>query len=104
MSLSRLERETIINFNEEEETASLYTASEVVYRRMLKRGFVPVDKYTMDGRECGWTFEIPRKSIVLPRLPRQMSQEKRLSLSARGKVAIQALHAKRQREQASLHP
>jgi len=31
------ERETIINFNEEEATASIWTTSETVYRRLLKR-------------------------------------------------------------------
>jgi hypothetical protein len=33
----RLERETIINFNEEEDIAWIWTASETVYRRLLKR-------------------------------------------------------------------
>ena len=35
------ERETIINFNEESDTASIWTASEVVYRRLKKLGYMP---------------------------------------------------------------
>ena len=35
------ERETIINFNEEDDTASIWTATEVVYRRLMKLGYMP---------------------------------------------------------------
>ncbi len=40
----RSERETIINFNEEDETASIWTASEPVYRRFMKLGYQPVSE------------------------------------------------------------
>ena len=33
----RSERETVINFHEEADTASIWTASDVVYRRLMKR-------------------------------------------------------------------
>ena len=33
----RIERETVIGFNHEEDTASIWTASEVIYRRLVKR-------------------------------------------------------------------
>jgi hypothetical protein len=36
----KYERETIINFNEESEMASIWTASEVVYRRLMKLGYI----------------------------------------------------------------
>lgn len=35
----RGERETIINFNEEDATASVWTASETVYRHLMKLGY-----------------------------------------------------------------
>jgi len=35
------ERETVITFNEEESTASIWTASQAVYRRLKKAGYVP---------------------------------------------------------------
>ena len=34
------DRETIINFNEESDKASVWTASEVVYRRLIKLAHV----------------------------------------------------------------
>ena len=49
------ERETIIIFNEEEQTASMWTASEAVYRRLKKAGYVPAQ-----DNERSASFEIPR--------------------------------------------
>lgn len=33
----RSERETVINFNEEDETATIWTASGVIHQRLMKR-------------------------------------------------------------------
>lgn len=37
MPLSRLERETVLNWNDAEEMASIYTSSPAVRRRLTKR-------------------------------------------------------------------
>jgi hypothetical protein len=66
------DRETIINFNEESDKASVWTASEVVYRRMLKLGYTP-----SQDNERSAVFELPKRDIKLPRPKRVMSEARR---------------------------
>ncbi len=56
----RRERETIINFNEEEKTAHIWTASEPEHRRLKKLGYEPVE-----DRERSASFEVPKKYISI---------------------------------------
>lgn len=56
------ERETILRWDDDSETAELWTASATFYRRMLKRGFVP----TEDGERHA-LFVFPKERIKLPR-------------------------------------
>jgi len=56
----RRERETIISFNEEEETAHVWTASESVYRRLKKQGYEPVEDTERSAR-----FEVPKKCVSI---------------------------------------
>ena len=60
----RQERETIINFNETDGTATIWTASEVVYRRLIKR--LGAD-YLLEDEERHAIFEVPKRWINLPR-------------------------------------
>ena len=76
MKTSRLEQETILNFNAEEDTAELYTANPVIYRRMVKRGF-KAEKID----DSSWTFEIPKKAVKLPSKPRVLSLERKRAMS-----------------------
>jgi hypothetical protein len=66
------ERETIIRFDEADATASIWTASETVYRRLIKLGYQP-----SRDNERSATFEIPKRDIRLPRPSRRpkMSEE-----------------------------
>jgi len=66
------ERETIINFNEESDMASIWTASEVVYRRLMKLGYGP-----SQDNERSAVFEIPKRDVRLPRPKRAMSEARR---------------------------
>ena len=66
------ERETIINFNEESDKASIWTASEVVYRRLLKLGYVP-----SQDNERSAVFEMLKRDVTLPRPKRVMSEARR---------------------------
>jgi tRNA splicing endonuclease len=70
----REERETIINFNEAEDTASIWTASETVYRQLRKRGYTPFEDCDRHAK-----FEVMKRDVKLPRPKRQreMSQEHR---------------------------
>src|SRR5262249_35342788 len=74
---SKRERETIINFNEESDTACIWTASEVIHRRLLKLGYMP-----SQDKEPAAVFGIPKRDIKLPRPKRTMSEAQRQKLTA----------------------
>ena len=58
----RAERETVICFNEEDQLASVWTASGSVYRRLRKLGYVPTEDNDRSAK-----FEMPKRDIKLPR-------------------------------------
>lgn len=59
---TRQERETIINWNEEDDLASVWTSSGVAYRGMIKRGWVPAAETKHSS-----VFYVPVEQIKLPR-------------------------------------
>jgi hypothetical protein len=78
----RVERETVINFNEEDDTASIWTTSQPVYRRLLKR--LGRAYLTEDGeRHAGFTF--PAEFLQLPKTKakRVLTPEQRAQLAGR---------------------
>jgi hypothetical protein len=70
----RHERETIINFNEEESVASIWTASDTVYRRLLKR--LGREYLAVDGERHA-EFRFPVSFIQLPRPKKQPTEAQR---------------------------
>jgi|SoiMetStandDraft_2_1073263.scaffolds.fasta_scaffold121777_5 hypothetical protein len=78
----RSERETIINFNEEDETASIWTASETVYRRLMKR--LGRAYLTEDGERHA-VFMFPKELISLPRVKakRVLTEAQRAQMASR---------------------
>jgi hypothetical protein len=56
----RIERETIIRFDEVRPTAEVWTASEPIYRKLLKQGHVPKE----DGERSA-TFEVLKRSVAI---------------------------------------
>ena len=58
------ERETVINFNDEDENATIWTASDPIYRRLLKR--LGRQYLTEDGERHA-VFTFPKELISLPR-------------------------------------
>ena len=81
------ERETIINFNEEDETATVWTASGSVYNRLLKglgRAYLP------DDGERHAVFTFPTEFLQFPKVkakrvltPEQKSQLEKSTGTAR---------------------
>jgi hypothetical protein len=73
----RLERETVITFNEGESSASVWTASETVYRRLKNLGYVP----TRDDERSA-VFEIPKAvvRVLKPRIKRELTERQREAL------------------------
>ena len=57
----REERETVVNWSEDSDMATIWTSSETVYRRMKKRGWFP-----SEDEERHATFEVPKRLIRLP--------------------------------------
>ncbi len=58
----REERETVVRWDEAGDTASIWTASEAVYKQLIKRGYVP---FQDNGRSA--QFEVLKRDIKLPR-------------------------------------
>ena len=63
------ERETIINFNEEDTVATVWTASESAYRQLRKRGYAP----TQDNERSA-VFTMAKRDVKLPRPKRALSE------------------------------
>lgn len=83
MKLSRYEQETIINFNAEEQTATLYTRDPAIMRRIDKLVIDYPDTYKCIGEtDIDKTYEMP-KSAVTYRKPRRLSEEQREAASVR---------------------
>lgn len=85
MKLSRYEQETIINFNEEEDTASVYTHNHKLREKLLRLSKKHPGKIRVEqkGRDAA-TFIVP-KSCVSVREP--YSDARRAADSKRAKEA-----------------
>ncbi|MGB9792119.1 MAG: hypothetical protein ACPLTR_06015 [Thermacetogeniaceae bacterium] len=59
------EAETIINFNEAEDTAELYTAARRVAELLEKRGLKPYKVERTNGRATGWFFSLPKHAVLV---------------------------------------
>jgi hypothetical protein len=67
---TRQDRETIISFNEGEDIGSIWTFSQVTYRRLKKLGYNPI----LDNEKSA-KFLIPKSEIRLPRPKRKLTPE-----------------------------
>jgi len=79
MKLSMIERETVINFNEAERTASVYTHNAALKERLLELCQTHPEQVRQTAAN-GWgglTFELPKKwlKITPPREPTQAQLE-----------------------------
>jgi len=88
MSLTRYERETIINFNEEDDDVSVYTRSKTMMTKMdkLVKKFpdtFKINEEFEEGREY-----ICHKKYVSIRPPRALSDKHKTQLSQRFKNTL----------------
>ena len=89
MVLTLEERETIINFNEAEDDASIFTYNRRWQRHLEQTfGLVPV----LDNGAGGKEYMIGKDRIRLPRLPKKLTPEAKASQGERGRKALAALH------------
>ena len=94
MPITRYEQETIINFNEEEESVSIYTASPKWKRYFIKLGF-KLEKTTREignTKEISWSFIIPKNIFHVGKKRKiKLSDIKRAELRQR---MIENIHSK----------
>lgn len=82
MTLSRYEAETIINYNQEEKTASIYTHDPALMRK-LDTAIENGELITVKREGDGWKeYELPKKFVKV-RFPRKLSDEQREEMSLR---------------------
>jgi hypothetical protein len=80
MTLKRYEQETIINFNAQDQIATLYTRDPAVMRKVDALVIDYPDTFKCIGEtDIDKTYEMP-KSVVTYRKPRRISDERRSQL------------------------
>ena len=77
MKLTRYEQETIINFNAQDQMATLYTRDPAIMRKVDALVIDYPDTFKCIGEtDIDKTYEMP-KSVVTYRKPRRISEEQR---------------------------
>ena len=88
MKLCRYEQETIINFNAEEKTATVYTRDPAVMRRIDALVIEYPDTFKCIGEtDIDKTYEMLKSSVTY-RKPRRLSKEQREA----AKIRIQSIN------------
>ncbi len=88
MKLCRYEQETIINFNAEEKTATVYTRDPAVMRRIDALVIEYADTFKCIGEtDIDKTYEMLKSSVTY-RKPRRLSKEQREA----AKIRIQSIN------------
>lgn len=83
MKLTRYEQETIINFNAQDQIATLYTRDPAVMRKVDALVIEYPDTFKCIGEtDIDKTYEMP-KSVVTYRKPRRLSERSRLAAKER---------------------
>lgn len=93
MSLSRLEQETVINFNAEEGQADLYTADPVWIRKLdglcekNPEQFRMIEEHRAGGKVISRRYIFPKQLITIrsKTMKRDLTDEQRELLSERGR-------------------
>lgn len=86
MNLTKYEQETIINYNNEEKTASIFTYDKSLIRKLDKRLVEMPDMKLIRRGEDFAEYSLPKKWIKVA-FPRQYSDEQRAEMAERMKAA-----------------
>ena len=84
MELTKIERETIINFNEEEDIAHIYTCNKRLQNKLDELCSKRNDISREVLHDYGVVYKLP-KAWVKVSPPRQLTEEQRQDLSDRAK-------------------
>ena len=98
----RIERETALSFNEEEETALIWSASPLFQRKMERLRIEPYETNKRDGQPVEETrsYRLP-KAWIRVRLPLKLTEEQRKARSDQARERFskpKAIPAQGQRE------
>lgn len=94
MKLLNIEKETILNFNEGEEIASLYTYNPKLQKRFDQLAVEYPDLVSRKTNSCGAvTYDLPKKMLIL-KIQRPISAAEQQRRSAYGKA--HGIHTKAQ--------
>jgi len=85
MNLTSYEQETIINYNQEENEANIYTHDKALIKKLLVlcKKF-PTEFRLVSGDKYSKTFDVPKKYVLI-QSPKTLSDEQRKELSERAK-------------------
>lgn len=86
MNLTKYEQETIINYNNEEKTASIFTYDKSLIRKLDKRLAEVSDIKLIRRGEDFAEYSLPKKWIKVS-FPRQYSDEQRAEMAERMRAA-----------------
>lgn len=86
MNLTKYEQETIINYNNEEKTASIFTYDKSLIRKLDKRLAEASDIKLIRRGEYFAEYSLPKKWIKVS-FPRQYSDEQRAEMAERMRAA-----------------
>lgn len=91
MRMEAIEKETVINFNQKEETASVYTRDPSVMRKLDALCKSYPEQYKLTGEsKIDKTYEMP-KSLVSFQKPRELTKEHQ----SKAKERMQAINKER---------
>lgn len=99
MAISRNEQETIFIINEEDEIVSIYTASPIVKRMLIAKGFKQVHNLTKrnklslssKSKEVSWEFECLKRDFRFGlKTKRNLTDEQREELKQRAKKNLKS--------------
>ena len=88
MKLTKLETETVINFNDAEKIASVSTRQKSVKLKLSKLGYVP------HHNQADYEVYLVPKTCIRFRNARVLSEESRLAMAERMKIARKAQKAR----------
>ena len=79
----RIERETSIVWNEEEDKVLIWTASEITYRKLKKLGYFPTD-----DRDRSASFVVQKRDIRMPKPKDEALSRRMKERVAAGKTGL----------------
>lgn len=88
MGLTRYEQETVINFNNDEDTMQVYTADPALMRRLKSLpAYECIQKDRQDGKVIAMTFKASKKLLTLrsKRVKLELTEEQREERRERAK-------------------